>query len=208
MTPSGIETVTYRFIASCLYHCTTVCPNICQIPPNNNTNMLTFKFNFNFLLFSILLTNNPVEKHFYTLCTIQWVKTASRRPLTSLVAGLPTWFPTALSTFRFRSGPLPGAFSFLTASFSPLSCILLIFLFLSSPAKKSDHASLYHVNVTLSESRFCDRSERISQETRELRCVASTSCKTKPGTCSFSPEYLKHLEINEELVNQMFSCSE
>ena len=37
--------------------------------------------------------------------------------------------------------------------------------------------------------------------------VSGTSCKTKPGACSFSPEYLKHHEINEELVNQMFSCS-
>jgi len=108
--------------------------------------MLTLKFTFNFLLFSVLLTKNPMEKHFYTLYNSVG-KDSKQRLLTSLVAGLPTWFPTALSTFRFRSSPLTGASSFLTARFSPFSCFLLIFLFLSSPAKKSDRASLSHVTV-------------------------------------------------------------
>jgi len=121
-------------------------PNICQTPPNNNINMLTLKFIFNFLLISVLLTDNPMEKHFYTLYNSVG-KDSKQRPLTSLVAGLPTWFPTALSTFRFCSGPLTGASSFLTARFSPLSCPFLNFLFLSSPVKKRDRASLSHVTV-------------------------------------------------------------
>lgn len=162
-------------------------PNICQIPPNNNTNMLTLKFTFNFLLFSVLLTDNPMEKHFYTLYNSVG-KESKQRPLTSLVTGLPTWFPTALSTFRFRSGPLTGASSFLTARFSPLSCLLLIFLFISSPAKKSDHASLSHVTNNTVRVKVL-RSVRMHLWT-VLCSVSSTSCKTKPWTCSFLPKFL------------------
>ena len=160
-------------------------------PPNNNTNMITLKFNFNILLLSVLLTDNTMEKHFYTLYNSVG-KDSKQRLLTSLVAGLPTWFPTALSTFRFRSCPLPGAFSFLTASFSPLSCLLLIFLFLSSPAKKSDHPSLSHVTVTPSGSRFCDQSERTSQQTGELCCAVRPvqALRQSQGLALFPPEYL------------------
>jgi len=122
------------------------------------------------------------------------------RLLTSLVAGLPTWFPTALSTFRFCSCPLPGAFSFLTASFSPLPCLLLNFLFLSSPAKKSDHASSSHVTVTPSGSRFCDWSERTSQQTGELCCaVCPVQVVRQSQELALFHQNLKHHEINEEL---------
>ena len=153
--------------------------------------MLTLKLTFNFLLFSVPLTDNPTEKHFYTLYN-SVSKDSKQRLLTSLVAGLPTWFPTALSTFRFRSGPLTGAFSFLTARFSPLYYLLLIFLFLSSPAKKRDHASLSHVTVNTVRVKVLRsaRTHLTANPCTVLCGVSSTSRKTKPRTCSFLPEFL------------------
>lgn len=118
--------------------------HICQIPPNNNTNMFNLQLSFNFLFYSVMLTSNQTENHFYTLYNS--VKTACKH-LTSLVACLPTWFSTAFSTFGFGSCPLPSTFSFFSTSLSPPSYFLLIFLLLSSPAKKTVSTPHYLISL-------------------------------------------------------------